>query len=252
MPEGIESIWENWRHGSGPCDGCPMRDSNLTWEPYFGDGVIDADIAIIAETPGQGSSRRVAQNAPKPDLDVSSSLSEKLSRRNNNEIDGEDEVGQISFDLVSDRRIPRRFFEMIDGTFREDLNDRRRIYFTNAKKCKDIISEESEWKNGKGYIHCRSYIRSELDIVGPDLVLPLGQHATDLTFHELDSEWTGKLKSEIPIDFGNGLEPLPDKVRRVEGYHVVPSYHWNYINQSGYERQQYWENLARTITGAVV
>lgn len=82
-------------------------------------------------------------------------------------------------------------------------------------------------------------------------MLPLGDHATDLTFHELDSEWTGKLKSEIPLDFENRLDPLPDQIRQVNGYYLIPSYHWSYVNQSGYDKHTYWKNLAETITTVV-
>ena len=234
---GLENIWKNWRHGNGPCDGCPMRDSNHNWNPYFADGITDADIAIIAETPGQGSKTRHTQNATNPDLSSAETLAKKRSRRNNGDADEKDVVGTISFDLVGNRRIPRQFFETINGTFRKDRSDMNQIYYTNSKKCKDIMSDDEDWKNDKGYIHCRSYIAPELELVDPDIVLPLGDHATDLTFHELNAEWAGKLKSEIPLDFENGLNPLPNQIRQVRGYYLIPSYHWSYVSQSGHNKQ---------------
>lgn len=113
-----------------------MRDANHNWTPYFGDGILDGDIAIIAETPGQGSNTRHTQNATNPDLSTAETLAKKRSRRNNRDRDYEDPVGRISFDLVGDRRIPRQFFEIIKGTFREDQTNWNQIYYTNSKNAK--------------------------------------------------------------------------------------------------------------------
>jgi hypothetical protein len=225
-----------------------MRDSNLKWEPYFADGVIDAEIAMIAETPGQGDSPewvRNAQHAERPNLSVAGSIKEKISRRENG--GGEkDNIGNLSFDIVSHNRIPREFFKIIGGTFQENLNSKKQIYFTNAKKCQNIEPDTHYWKNKKGYTHCKSYLIPELEAVGPDIILPLGEHATGQVFDELGSEWTGKLKSEIPIGFDNGLEPLPKKVREVDEYYVVPSYHWSFVNRSEYNND-YWKAVAQVI-----
>jgi uracil-DNA glycosylase len=228
-----------------------MRDVNHRWSPYFGDGILDGSIAIIAETPGQGDHDRHTQNAKNPDLTTPDSFATKRSQRNSDDTNSSNPVGGISFDLVSDRRIPREFFETVGGTFRKDLTDRNQIYYTNVKKCKDITTDDEDWKNDKGYIHCRSYITPELNLVNPDVVLPLGDHAANLTFHELDSEWTGKLKSEIPIDFENGLQPKPDQIRQVGEYYLIPSYHWSYVNQSGYSKKKYWNSLAEVVATVV-
>lgn len=250
MSRKLEHIRENWRHGTGPCSGCPMRDSNLKWSPYYGDGVVDADVAFIAETPGQGSEDRDTQTANAPNLNASRSLAESLGRRSS-KTKSEDPIGTLTFDLISHNRIPRRFFEIINGTFRDDWEGRRQIYFTNSKKCQDIVSDDEDWKNDKGYIHCRRYIKPELEVVDPNIVIPLGEHATDLTFHSLDADWTGKLKTEIPLDFDNGLEPIPEDTREVGDYNLIPSYHWSYVNQSKYKKERYWEKFGELIVDIV-
>ncbi|AWB28458.1 uracil-DNA glycosylase family protein [Halococcoides cellulosivorans] len=223
----LNRIWNNWQFGSGPCQDCPNRDNAGCYTPYYGDGILDAEIAFVAETPGGG---RDIQNEDQLDWELPGSFSAERG--------GASKPGWIT----DGNRIPDEFFDSVDAWFEGTGQYDRGIYFTNAKKCQDIDGKDMEWKNIKAKLHCREYLKPEMNAVDPEVIVVFGEKATDTTFDLYDVDEYIEAFNDVALSVYRDNEP-----------YVIPSYHWSNLFRNlrhidGIDNHDaYWESLADTI-----
>jgi len=224
----FEKIWGNWSTESGPCFECPNRDSQCRFYPKYGEGVLDADIAFVAETPNED---RRNQNSPKSRKDRNGKF-EIIVRSN-----------PVPGWIKDGNRISDSFFKQISADFTDERD--RGIYYTNIKKCADIGGGRAGWKNRKAKIHCEQYLEDELLAVGPDIVVAFGEEATESLFEIFDA--------------GPSFDTMKDGVLRVyqlDAYSVIPSFHWSYLHlnlrclDNIDDQDEYWNKLAEVINSA--
>ena len=223
----LERVWDNWKFGAGPCEECPNRDHTGCFSPYYGDGILDAEIAFVAETPGDD---RDVQTGDQHNWKLPRSFREK---RGTNSTPGWIKKGN---------RIPEEFFDAINGHFSKSKDGGRGIYFTNAKKCPDIDGKDMTWKNIKAKLHCREYLKPEMDAVNASVIVSFGEKPTD-TLYELYNieQYIESLSDEVLQAYGN------------EEPYIIPSYHWSNLNRNlrhldGIDgRDEYWKSLASAI-----
>ena len=222
----FDRVWNNWSSGKGPCFECPNRDSQCRFYPKFGEGVLDGDIAFVAETPNEDE--RENQNSPK-------------SRKNRTgEFESKVRSNPIPTWIKKGNRFSDTFFKDISADFSGDK--KRGIYYTNIKKCGDIDSERAEWKNKKAKFHCEQYLRKELQAVSPEIIVTFGNKATESLFETFETD----------VSFNN-LKEVVLKAHNINKYKVIPSYHWSNLqwNANNLEnidnKREYWTVLAQKI-----
>ncbi|WP_092733116.1 uracil-DNA glycosylase family protein [Halopenitus persicus] len=227
IPAFFEETWNNWNTGAGPCFECPNRDSQCRFYPKFGEGVLDAEIAFVAETPNED---RKTQNSPKSQKERDGQFESKV--RNN----------PIPEWIKEGNRFSDSFFKDISA----DFSDERKlgIYFTNIKKCADIEGRRKKWKNRKAKLHCEQYLKDELRTVSPEIVVTFGEEATESLFEVFDSASSfSRMKDDV-------LE-----VHHVSSYNVIPSFHWSYLHlnlpDQIEDQEEYWTTLAEIINSTV-
>jgi len=117
IPAFFDEVWNNWDSGKGPCFECPNRDSQCRFYPKFGKGVLNGELAFVAETPNEAG--RENQNSPK-------------SRKNRNgEFKSKVRNNPVPTWIRKGNRFSDSFFEDISADF---LGDKKRgIYYTNIK-----------------------------------------------------------------------------------------------------------------------
>lgn len=228
----LEKIWADWYNGEGPCGSCPGRDMSGCHTPYFGDGTFPAEIAFVAETPG-GSRPTQTES---PDDPCWESVPETHAEKNQG-------VGWLN----SGNRIPDKFFSEFLGqeygfTDKSDIG----IYFTNAKKCANIVGEDEGWKDEKARIDCRAHLKPEIEAVDPTVIVPFGAKSTDALYRVFDVDRNvRKMTAEVLNTYQNNSR------------YIVPSYHWsglprNITNlESISDTDEYWAILADKITAVV-
>ena len=228
----LDKIWSDWYNGEGPCANCPGRDESGCYTPYFGAGTLPAEIAFVAETPGDSRSTQT-QNPDNPCWD---SVSENRA----------EETHSVDW-LFGHPQIPGKFFNQYLGE-RYGFNDGSRvgIYFTNAKKCANIVGEDEEWKDEKARIDCRSHLRPEIEAVDPTVIVPFGAKATEALYRSFGVDRSlRKMAGEVLNTYQNNSR------------YIVPSYHWSGLqrNITNLENisnaDEYWETLADEITAIV-
>lgn len=108
-------------------------------------------------------------------------------------------------------------------------------YYTNAVKCHP---PENRDPTATERANCRSWLRQELDRVGPTAVLPTGKHATKSVFALVDRELDGFLDCV--------LEPVETPFGRVIPL-LHPSYQEVWLSRLGYTRDGYVEELVARL-----
>lgn len=223
----LNRIWNNWQYGSGPCQDCPNRDNAGCYTPYYGDGVLDAEIAFVAETPGGD---RDIQNENQLDWELPESFREER---------GQDSKPSW---IREGNRVPDDFFDQVDAWFEHRNGSDRGIYFTNAKKCQDIDGKDMEWKNIKAKLDCREYLRPEMEAVNPTVIVSFGEKATGTLYELYDVD-----------EYIDAFNDVALTVYREEAPYIIPSYHWSnlYRNIRHLDdidsRSEYWNQLASIV-----
>lgn len=189
------------------CQRCPalVEDREcISW----GNGPHDARIVVVGEAPGAGD----------PDAD---------------RWRGGNWTGMAYTSRHSGRRIRD---VLADAGFPA-------CYFTNAVKCFPADGEGSNREpTPEERAHCRPYLRTEIEQVGPDAVVPTGKHATQsvlaLTDHDLDGFLDSVLDTLSAPTLGATVVPL-----------VHPSYQDVWIDRLGYSPESYRDAIADTLAG---
>lgn len=238
-----QQIWENWQNGTGPCEGCPNRDTDGYWKPSNMDagiysGASDPEIVFVGD----------ASSDTHPEDDPFGVEGKPIRRRKDfgeprdrHEIHSEESASWKTVnEWIKKERVPGWFFEEIGYSFTESGG----AYFTNAKKCADIYPKgEHKDENRCARKKCATYLPHQLKLLEPEIVVPLSTHATKRVFDIYDIEWPGLLKHAAT------------KVYDCQDPVVIPSYHWsgqyiasNATNVPGIEStDEYWQLLADSI-----
>lgn len=209
-----EDIWENWKQGNGPCDGCPGR---CTPHPLYGTGDEDTDFVIAALEPTY-----------KLDPDHVTGQADELS------------WSQAKTLLYSDR---------VDSTFplwdlHRELSDYfgieiRDIYFTNVNKCNPVATDDADDRE-ESLQHCRQYAKSELTHVNPKVCTVWGKRAMQIVFEEFGKKPPDSINavSGECYDFGS--------------MKVVPFPHWGYTMRYGnMSISTFWEFACQKVEEAL-
>ena len=178
----------------------------------WGVGSLEATLVVVGEAPGAGD----------PEAD---------------RWRGGNHTGMAYTSRHSGRRI-RGLFERL-GYDPDDL------YFTNAVKCfppgvsasggssdsSDGSEESNREPTPEERANCRPYLRSELETVAPDCVVPTGRHATESLLSATDRELDGFL--------GSVLDPIETEAMPPVLPILHPSYQNVWISRLGYEPAEY-------------
>ena len=201
------------------CRRCPepaAAREHISW----GVGSLEATLFVVGEAPGAGD----------PGAD---------------RWQGGNHTGMAYTTQHSGRRI-RDLFEGL-GYDPDDL------YFTNAVKCfpPDVApstangdpSDGGEGSNREPTpeerANCRPYLRSELETVAPDCVVPTGRHATESLLAMTDRTLEGFLETVLdPIE----TEALPPLLPVLH-----PSYRNIWISRLGYEPAEYRQAVGEAL-----
>jgi len=188
------------------CRRCPAlaaARNRISW----GVGATDATLVIVGEAPGAGD----------PEAD---------------RWRGGNHTGMAYTSRHSGRRI-RGLFERL-GYDPDDL------YFTNAVKCFPPGEEGSNREpTPEERANCRPYLRSELETVAPDCVVPTGRHATESLLSATDRELDGFLESVLDPIEADGLPPTVPILH--------PSYQDVWISRLGYEPAEYEQAIGDAL-----
>lgn len=171
-----QHVYEHWLRGEGPCHGCPNRTDRRGCKPAIGMGNATSDLMLVGHVPGPGNRDLETENRGRK-IDP-----EKLEELP--EFDGHplfafygnhvEEIG--NWNGISTMR--KRFLEHDQGLGME-LGD---IYFTNAKKCPDILGKDSRGALSR----CGSYLSKQIELVDPDVIVTWGREAAIGTARCLD------------------------------------------------------------------
>ena len=188
------------------CRRCPEPTAareHISW----GVGSLEATLFVVGEAPGAGD----------PEAD---------------RWQGGNHTGMAYTTRHSGRRI-RDLFEGL-GYDPDDL------YFTNAVKCFPPGEEGSNREpTPEERANCRPYLRSELETVAPDCVVPTGRHATESLLAMTDRTLEGFLETVLdPIE----TEALPPLLPVLH-----PSYRNIWTSRLGYEPAEYRQAVGEAL-----
>lgn len=228
----LQQVWENWENGTGHCEGCPNRDGSKQYYPSYGYGSLDADIALVAETPNSKPTR-TTQRGDKNEGTSNSSFPEGR-------------VGEKP-SWLNEKHIPSSFLQDLSAGF--GAESKHSLYLTNTKKCPDIEADSGDWMNPKAFQeHCIKYLKPELKSVDANVVVTFGGKVTKAVYELYGAERSiSKLAHEI------SREPQPEE----EHPTIIPSYHWSNLGRNVKHidnvenNQDYWEFLAEKISSSM-
>jgi uracil-DNA glycosylase len=195
VPNILTNIWNNWKapDGKGPCGECPAHwsrredlndESKQTkhsygMDPWYGDGSVDADIAIVGREPGPKN----------PD---------ESDNRIELDFDRSPDITEVAKDSAS--------IEELAPLFEAFSESGLELYWTEMKKCNKINGDGSGNADAEdiccGLGEGRSYLAEELSAIDPDYVVPLGKPATEKILELYD--WTGGWENNFSEDVCSG------------------------------------------------
>jgi uracil-DNA glycosylase family 4 len=193
------------------CRRCPAlvesRD-RISW----GNGPLDATVLIVGEAPGAGT----------PTADRWRG-------------------GNWTGLAYTSRHSGRRIRDLLaDAGYGSD-----ECYFTNAVKCFPSDGEGGNREPTAGErANCRPYLRSEIETVEPDVLVPTGKHATNSIFALEGIEIDGFLDAVLDPVSCPGLETTALPL-------LHPSYQNIWIPQLGHTPESYREVLSERLDAVV-
>lgn len=232
-----QKVGEHWRHGNGACDGCPIRCENQGFDPLFGLFNYDADLMIVAREPGtfnefsesgNGKGRVYRTMPPEEEVKDHPHLVERrgydykaASEWNN--------LLQAAMRLFDSEKYTNR--ETGSPTVGCSLED---AYFTNALKCSKLADDVRDVDNPKernkvAREQCRTYLKEEIELVSPQIIVTFGGNAWTDTIRALELENAVEHISTLSHNINSnnefgfdafGSDPV-----------VIPSYHWSNLGR---------------------
>lgn len=234
-----QHLFENWKRNEGPCAGCPNYALKKKCFPSFGKGSGEAEIMIIGNSPGPRSrSLEINNKGRKIDPDKLDSYPEfdgyPLASFYNYGIEDINNWSGIS-------TLRKRLIEHSNG-LDTDLSSNE-IYFTNAKKCTNIMGRD----NKAAVSNCNPFLEKEIEILDPSVIISWGlQAATGAAkavgydIDQLPQKSTALPQGDIqPIDSCIGIRETGD---RFPCFITMP--HWGLLGPNvnhipGFDSSQY-------------
>mgnify|MGYP006287916403 CR=1 FL=1 len=223
LTEHLEGIWDNWRDHTGNCRGCSHWGTGGGNAPFYGVGNLEAEVVLIAKEPGAASDPANPQWTE--DLDTHH---DEIYNYIQSEYDSH-------LDRQSDIRKTGMYEEYSDfvPTFIDPLLDNNiGIYYTNLKKCREKSSSGEE-ELQKAINCCGSYLKTELEILSPNVIVTFGNEATKWIYDyypELYDEYDISMtKDEMPASAG-GIMSENQMVREINDTVIIPSTHFSARN----------------------
>ncbi len=117
-------------------------------------------------------------------------------------------------------------------------------YYTNAVKCFPCDGETNREPTAVERANCRPYLREELAVIDPGVVVPTGKHATESVL-ALEGKYLERFLDSVlkPIDcpeIGVTVVPL-----------LHPSYRDVWASRLGYSNAAYEQEVADVILGVI-
>lgn len=217
-PSIFTELWANWQQGGGGkgrCQGCPAhwsvrddfpgepseRNSSYQHRPLYGEGKLDAQIAIIAREPGKPRG-----------------FDESANRR-------EQSFESVRHNTIHVGGTIKYAGPMIDQFEASSF----RTYYTQLRKCNEIRGGDNEKarKQCCGLGEYQGYLREELEAVDPNYVVTLGVPGFKKFQRLFDIEdlGSGSYSEEFARgDFDSGVRVLKSNDPAVE-FTVFPAPH---------------------------
>lgn len=186
----LEEIEENWHNRKHNCANCPKWHSGGFKRPFFGASSqesLEADVVFVGEEPGTGG--RQAHEDWREDERIS--LDEAANRVSQSTWEHRD------FPVSNSAMFTEELLKILTGeeplNSLDSLDDEFDYYITNLEKCHERYDEpddtddydKSEYVGDQVYDEkhstnktatdcCSSYLRTELDLLEPEIVVTLG------------------------------------------------------------------------------
>jgi len=270
----LEKIEKNWHNREHNCSNCPKWHTAGFKRPFFGAGPkenIEADVVFVGEEPGTGGKQAHEDWREKEQISIDEAA---------------DRVAQSTWDHrdfpVSDSAMfTDELLEVLAGNKTEqsstDLPSEFDYYITNLEKCHEGYTDpdsdeydedeyigdqlyEGDYSTNKSATDCcSSYLRTELDLLQPQIVVTLGVSACEGLLKMYDGFGPRPALSKDPFTV---LESDEADWKLVPAMHPSPrnlngSYSFSDIDlPSGYmpedareARRMYYEILRGTLLG---
>lgn len=233
-------IFENWKRGEGPCDGCPNHALKKKCFPSLGSGFAEAEIMIVGNSPGPRD---------RTELEINN----KTRMIDPDELTNHPDFNGYPLSSFYDYTIEDIKSWTGIGTLRKRLIEDNRglgteidsgkIYFTNAKKCSNIKGRD----NDEAVSNCSSFLEKEIEIVDPSILVTWGLQAATGTakavgydVSRLPNQTTALPSGDKqPIDSYIGYRETPT---RYPDFITMP--HWAFLGPnvgsiSGFDANEY-------------
>lgn len=267
-----QKVWDDWWENNGHCEDCPIRCKNHGAYPSFGGLNTDADVMIVGREPG-ASSRFVAEGVkgkPREYRTVPENKVRKPPREYKKYPYDQKILAEWSFYWEG----PSKLFGLgpnDSNNVKREIVDRtpRETYYTNALKCSRLphdkeniedkdVSNPSDL-NKAAREQCRSYLKEEIDLVSPEVVVTFGKKAFTHAMDVLEREYSGgSLKSIM-----NNSDNKELICRYGTGPVIIPAYHWTgqwFLTNMGRNvdavpenanEKECWEVIAKTVNSVL-
>lgn len=201
LPDGIAGMdWPALAQSVASCQACPLCTGRRS--PVFGGADADAprqaDWLVVGEPPDEAEERLGAPFA--------------------------DQAGQLLDNMLKALGVSRR-----GG----DTGRASAAYVTNVVKCRPAVVRNPEPQE---LAACENYLRREVALVQPKVILALGRFAAQTLLQ-------GSLSEVASIPLGK----LRGQIYRYQGIPVVVSYHPTYLLRTQQDKARAWADLCLAL-----
>lgn len=232
-----QKIWEHWLHGNGVCGDCPIRCENQGFDPLFGLFNYNANLMIIAREPGTFSD--FAESGDGKGRIYRTMPEEKAIKNHPHLVEQRGYEHKAIHDWKALMKGATRLFD--PDYYSNSETGRPSVglsiqdsYYTNALKCSRLSGEvkdvdKPEEKNQNAREKCQEYLKKEIELVSPQVIVTFGGNAWTDTVRALEMEnkveHTKYLNRNINADPEFGFGAFGSSPT------VIPSYHWSNLGQ---------------------
>lgn len=267
-----QEIYSNWLKEEGVCGGSDEEGElcKLCGQepPDFGAYSFDANLMLVNNTPGfgQGDGRKRGKVKPK---NGGHEYSEDVFKRYQNTIEDFDS-NSIDFPYTYCienewsflKNLKRHVIEADYNGTSLDVEIKRDCYYTNSLKCPK--TENSEL-NSSARERCQEYLKKEIDLVAPKVILTGGPKATQTTINALDWPY------QVPDTFTRFIDSADDYAGNANMKHgsygdsplLIPTYQFGMLQSNWYhpswisdnkeerKNQEYFKPLIECISSGL-
>jgi uracil-DNA glycosylase len=274
-----QKVYDDWKHGAGPCSGCPLsgpclgeaENENYKTDPRgspdFAGLNPDAPIMLVNNTPGYDSNnteRPYYGNPPEEHLISPPDRKDSLH-------EGEHPPGYpkgdthdiYTYKIIQEwPNVNKPIENLIEHSNQLDWNS---FYYTNSMKCseyRDDFDKKSEIESDARE-SCQNHLSTEIDeIVKPEVIITGGPSATESVFNTLE------MNISIPSRFSQLIDqPEKHQYGKTALKHgaygedpvIIPTYQFSSVWQNwsnprwmnkksnGGEQSEYYIELLRRV-----